>query len=142
MSDFSDDIDVETPVYLLYEDEDDGEIKPTPDVDDIEETTSELADNYIGAEVLLPVGGQQMSGTVKQRMCGQDEDLHGKAHVNPILDTRTYKVEFTDGSMAEYSANVIAENMWAQCDLEGNQHLLMDSIVGYRMNAQAVSITD
>ena len=43
----------------------------------------------------------------------------GTAHTNPILDTRTYEVEFPDGETAEYTANVIAENMWAQCDEAG-----------------------
>ena len=40
--------------------------------------------------------------------------------------------------MLEYSANVIAENMWSQCDLEGNQHLLLDSIIDHRINEDAV----
>ena len=44
--------------------------------------------------------------------------------------------------MAEYSANTIAENMWAQCDLDGNQHILMDSIVDYKKTEGAVSIAD
>ena len=44
--------------------------------------------------------------------------------------------------MAEYSANTIAENMWAQCDLDGNQHILMDSIVDYKKTEGAVSMVD
>jgi hypothetical protein len=44
----------------------------------------------------------------------------GKASANPILYTRTYNVEFADGRSEEYAANVIAENMYAQCDEEGN----------------------
>ena len=35
--------------------------------------------------------------------------------------------------MAEYSAtNVITENMWAQCDSQGNQHLLLKEIIDHR----------
>ena len=40
---------------------------------------------------------------------------------NPILDTRKYIVQFNDGDEAELAANVIATNMYAQCDPEGNQ---------------------
>ena len=114
------DLDVVTPEYPLYEDDVDGVVETIPDADDMQEITSELGDTYIGAEVLLPVGGQQQTGIVRHRKRGHDENLLGKAHNNPILDTRTYEVEFADGSMAEYSANTIAENMWAQCDLDGN----------------------
>ena len=32
--------------------------------------------------------------------------------------------------------------MWAQCDLDGNQHILMDSIVDSRKNGDAVSVAD
>ena len=35
------------------------------------------------------------------------------SNVNCIL---VYEVEFPDGEMAEYTATVIAENLWAQCD--------------------------
>ena len=33
-----------------------------------------------------------------------------------VLNTSLYTVKFTDIMEAEYSANIIAENMWAQCD--------------------------
>ena len=44
----------------------------------------------------------------------------GTPDENPMMDTREYIVEFLDGLEAEYSENVIAENMWTQCDVEGN----------------------
>jgi len=47
---------------------------------------------------------------------------------NPILDSRTYEVEFPNGEATEYSANVIAKNMFAQFDMEGNQFLLMSAL--------------
>jgi hypothetical protein len=68
--------------------------------------------------------------------------LKGRASQNPILDTRTYRVEFPDGAEAEYSANAIAENMWAQCDAEGNQTMLMDSIVDHSTDGHAVKKAD
>ena len=38
-----------------------------------------------------------------------------------VLNTSLYTVKFTDDMEAEYSANVIAENMWAQCENVVNQ---------------------
>jgi hypothetical protein len=37
-----------------------------------------------------------------------------------MLVTRTYEIEFPDGRSDEYNANFIVENMYAQCDEEGN----------------------
>ena len=73
-------------------------------------------DQYTGAEVLLPKGNSSTTGRVRGRKRDSEGKLHGKSHLNPILDTRTYEVEFPDGEVNEYSANVIAENMWSQCD--------------------------
>jgi hypothetical protein len=54
-----------------------------------------------------------------------------------------YEVEFPDGQVAEYSANVIAKNMYTQCDAEGNQYLLLDEIVDWRQDdTKAVKIED
>ena len=44
--------------------------------------------------------------------------------------------------MNEYSANVIAENMFAMCDTEGNQQLLFDSITGHWSDGHAVKFAD
>jgi hypothetical protein len=73
-----------------------------------------------------------MSGKVQQRKREANGSLKGTAHPNPILDTCTYEVKFPDGQVAEYSANVIAENMYTQCDTEGNQYLLLDEIVDWQ----------
>jgi hypothetical protein len=56
--------------------------------------------------------------------------------------TRTYEVEFADGQRTELAANVIAENMFAQCDSEGNQYLLLAGIVDHRKDNSAVDKKD
>ena len=66
----------------------------------------------------------------------------GKANSNPTLDTRTYDVEFPDGSLAEYSANIIAQNMYSRCYTESNQQLLPKSKVGHKKDDTAVSRDD
>ena len=78
-------LDAEIPVYESYEDDDDGEHRQAPDE---EEPTSELADNYIGAEVLLPMGDKMVSGSVRRRKRDREGSVFGKANINPILDTR------------------------------------------------------
>jgi hypothetical protein len=66
----------------------------------------------------------------------------GARNKNPILDIRTYEVEFPNGEGAKYAANVIAQNMYAQCDTEGNQYLLMESLVDYKSDGPAVKLAD
>ena len=52
------------------------------------------------------------------------------------------RVEFPDGQVAEYSVNIIAENVYAQCDSEGNQYLLLKEIVDWRKDDNAVAMED
>ena len=51
-----------------------------------------------------------------------------KASDNHILDTRISDVEYADGKRSALSANLIAENMFAQIDEKENLHVLMDGI--------------
>jgi hypothetical protein len=135
------DDEVETPTFARYEDDTDGEVKHMPDADE-EDITPAETDEYLGAAVLLPLGDKMVSGIVRGRKRDQDGSIHGVRNKNPILDTRTYDVEFPDGQEAEYAANLIAENMYAQCDAEGNQYLLMESLVDYKSDGHAVKVAD
>ena len=129
----------EAQVLPNYDDEVDGTIPPVPDIDVSDPDTY---DQYVGAEVLLPKDDQVQTAKVIGRKRESDGTFKGKANHNPILDTRTYEVEFPDGKQAEFSANVIAENMYAQCDTEGNQHLLLDEIVDHKKSEHAVEKAD
>ena len=133
------DVDAPTPEYELYEDDFEG---TTEKVQDIDEVTPEDQDNYVGAQVNLSFGGTIRSGKVKRRATDAEGKVSGLANPNPILDTRLYEVEFPDGDVAEYSANVIAENMYAQCDPNGNQFLLMEAIVDHKTDGTAVKFAD
>ena len=79
------------------------------------------------------------SGSVKQRAREAEGELFGTRKSNPILDTRLYEVEFPDVNVAEFTANVIAENMFSQCDGAGNQYRLMSGILDHKSNDKAVS---
>jgi hypothetical protein len=84
-----------------------------------------------------------MSGKVRGRMRMLDGSLIGKPNSNTILDTRTYEIELADGETAELAANVIAQNMYAMCDLEGNnQYLLLAGIVDHRNNESEIEKAD
>jgi hypothetical protein len=69
-------------------------------------------------------------------------DIHGnpvgRGHSNPIFDTRIYPVEFPDGYTQEFSANVIAQNLYSQVDEERNQFLLLDELIDHEKTADAI----
>ena len=123
---------VETPTHDLMDEDREAQARQARKVRFDDEPSSSMGDNYIGADVTLPAGEKWTSGRVKRRKRNPDGSDLGRANANPILDTRVYEVEFEDGAMAEYSANVIAENMWAQCDSQGKQHLLLEEIIDHR----------
>jgi hypothetical protein len=111
-----------TPTYDCYEDD---EVSPSKmsDIDDIkEEHDVDTYDQYFGAHVRVPIGDEIRSGNVLRRKRELDGTTRGRANANPMLDTRTYEIEFPDGRSDEYTTNLIAENMYAQCDIEGRQY--------------------
>ena len=87
---------------------------------------------------MLPKDDLMCSGIVKRRKLNLGVNPVGKSNQNPILDTRIYTFKFPDGAEMEYTANVIAENMWDQCDIDGNQMLLMDAIADHKSDQSAV----
>jgi hypothetical protein len=55
----------------------------------------------------------------------------GTRNANPILDTRQYEVEFPDGTTDTFTANLIAENLYAQIDNEGRTQQVMREITDH-----------
>jgi hypothetical protein len=82
------------------------------------------------------------SGRVVRRIRNEDGKIQGTRNDNPIIDTRVYEVVFPEGEVSEYGAIVIAANMWAQCDLDGNQQLLMDANIDRRIDDSAIKLVD
>jgi Reverse transcriptase (RNA-dependent DNA polymerase) len=74
----------------------------------------------------------------------RDDNNHpiGISNTNPLLDTRVYEVQFPDGTEKEYTANLIAEALYSQVDLEGNQYLLLDEILDHKSDGTAVQLDD
>ena len=125
-----------TPEYESYED-DYQKVMPLSEEFDVD-----TYDVYPTAQVRLPLEDHYTIGNVKRRKRDKDGNLLGTANTNPILDTRVYEVEFPDGQVLEYAANVIAENLYAQVDQEGRHQLILDGIVGHRKDSSAVALDD
>ena len=132
------DLEIVTPSLDRYEDDEEHQTH-MPEVDDI---TPEVIENYIGAEIMIYHGDTVAQGSVKRRKRNVEVNTIGKANSNPIIDTKTYEVEFEDGSMSTYSEDVIAESMYAQCDEEGQQYLLFGSILDHNTDGHALLVAD
>ena len=119
------------------------------EVEDIVDSTGKvlnqqpLHDRMINAEILLALDGQPTMGKVKQRTIGSDGKAMGRYDPNPILNSIIYDVEFPDGQVKEYAANILAENMFSQVDSQGHSTLLIDQIIDHRKDpSKAVPMED
>ena len=104
--------------------------------------TAEAFDKYISARVCIPRGNDKAYGTVVRRTRDSDGNLIGKSNDNPLLDTALYDVRFPGGDTEAYTANIIAENIYAQVDAEGYTYYSLDEIIDHRKDSTAVSGVD
>ena len=101
-----------------------------------------ITDRLIHAELNLPQGENLRNAKVVGRTQDSDGKPIGTYDDNPILNSMIYDVEFPDGEIREYSANLIAENMYAQVDANGHSHTLLDSIIDFSKDGNAVEKED
>jgi hypothetical protein len=137
-----DNSDFVTPTYDFYEDDEVSSYN-MPYIDDIkEENGVDTYDQYFGAHVRVPIGDDIRSGKVFR--CNQELDrtVRGRANANFMFDTITYEIEFPDDRSDEYTTNVIADNMYATCDIEGRQYNLMEGIVDDKIDGHVVEPAD
>jgi hypothetical protein len=92
--------------------------------------------------VRVPIGDDIRSGKVMRHNRELDGTGKGRAKANSILDTRTYEIDLPDGLSDDYTANIIVENMYVQCDEEGNQFNLMECIVDHNTDGHDVECAD
>ena len=85
----------------------------------------------INAEVQLQLGEEMVAGKVLQRTIGPDGKVTGTYDSNPYLNSIIYDVEFPDGQVKEYAANLVAENMSTKVDSDGISTTLMEDIVDH-----------
>ncbi len=121
-----------TPKYRPYDEDFDFGIKGEDD-QPLDKVTPETGDGYLNAEIAR--------GRVVRRKRDADGNLTGRASSNLVLDTRTYEVEFDDGDVTKFTANMIAQAMYSQCDTDGNQYLLLDQLVDHQKDDTAITLT-
>jgi hypothetical protein len=90
----------------------------------------------------VPIDDKIRTGKVNGRKCEVYGTLAGTANSNHMLDTRKYVVDLPDVRSDEYTVNIIAQNMYAQCDEEDNHLNLMDGIVGQKNDGHPVTPAD
>lgn len=130
-----------------FQDEDE-EPHIIPDNEDVVDANGRLInqqpayDKLLHSEVMLQHGESMKRAKVARRALGPDGRTSGKYDDNPLMNSVIYECEFDDGTIKEYAANVIAENMLTQVDEDGFTITLLDGIVDCRKNETAVSKED
>ncbi len=142
------DCDWDTDHWEEYEDNDEL-ARIIPDIEDTVDSRGRLLnqqpayDKLINAQVQLQQGDDVTSGKVRARALDTEGSAIGTYDDNPMLNSMLYEVEFPDGQVKEYSANIIAENMLTQVDSDGFTMTLMDGVIDYRRDeSTAVSRSD
>ena len=143
--------DMSKPLDIYDDDnrdaDDDGlqedETNSMPEAEDLD---VETLDKYIGTTFLLDPARNENNVATKVKVIRQNTDFNGrpigKANNNPLLDTREYICEYPDGTLDTYHANTIAENLWSQCDSEGQEFMLYKEIIDHRKDDKAISTND
>jgi hypothetical protein len=91
-----------------------------------------MGDNYLNAEISVPREGTLMKGRVTSRKRDKDGNPIRLANASPIPDTCEYTFTFDNGDETILNANLNAEAIYAQSDPDGNQYVLLDSIIDHR----------
>ncbi|MGH3054508.1 MAG: reverse transcriptase domain-containing protein, partial [Gaiellaceae bacterium] len=123
----------EQPELLTVHTDDHGEALVTSE----EERPPEVqlgSDPLVNAELILPRGDSHEMGTIVGRKRDEDGHLVGRKHLMPNLDSRVYRVRFSDGNEEDFVYNQIAEHITMHVDTEGNQYRLFKAIVDHRID--------
>ena len=76
---------------------------------------------------------------VRKRSIGENGEEIGDYNVNPLLNTALYDVEFDDGTVRQYRANIIAQNLYEQIDDDGYFLTKLEAIIDYKKDSDALS---
>jgi hypothetical protein len=129
---------VEDGITLMEEEYDGMIVEEHPEADN-----EDAVDRYLNMELRMGVGtDDDRWGQVIKCAKGIGGEPVGHAHANPFFDMREYEVEFTNGTIDQYAANVIANNMYAQVDDEGNMFQLLDEIMDHKKDDMVIDIAN
>ena len=88
---------------------------------------------------MLPINGKYMQvARVVSRSELNNGIFMGTYNKNPILDTIVFDVQFPDGSISQYTTNMIIQDIFSQVDDDGYRYQLLDHIVNYRSDDTAI----
>ena len=82
------------------------------------------------------------AGVVKRRATNHEGITIGRYDENPLLNSMIYEIEFPDGQIKEYAANVLSDNLLSQVDSKGFSSTLLEGIVDFKKDESAVCMTD
>jgi len=104
-----------------------GELKPTSEVDD----------NVMNVEIMLPRGIDMAQGCIILRKSDSEDNPIGRANTNLILYSREYILKMDDREEISLTANTITQLLYSQCDPEVNQYVMFDSIIDFSWSITA-----
>ena len=90
-----------------------------------------ITDHWIHAELNLPQGEEMKKVKVVGWSKDGDGNIIGKYEINPMLNTMVYDVDFPDGSISKYRANLRENNMYPQVDSRGFLHSILFGILDF-----------
>ena len=96
---------------------------------------------FISARVKVPVGGEEKFGKVRDRKRDANGELIGESNINPLLNTAVYDVELDDGTVEQFTANIIAELIYSKLDPDGNSVALLEEITDHKRDKTALTMT-
>ena len=105
---------------------------------------TDVLDGYVNMEIALSRGdeGNLEHEIVKKRAVDRGGIPIGVANSNPMLDSRVYDLEYSDGSLDAFTANIIAENILSQVDDQGHRQSIMDEIMNHTKTSNTINKDD
>ena len=97
-----------------------------------------VTDYCINNEVCLPQGEKNTHAKAIGRSKDADRNTIGTYINNPFQNTMVYDVEFMYDVVKEYTANIIAKNMYAQVDHDGHSHDILDIILDFKKDEKTL----
>ena len=70
-----------------------------------------------------------------------DDEVQGSYHMNSMLNTIDYDVQFLDGAIHEYHENTISQNVYSQVDADGFSHDILDGILDFHISDDAIPLS-
>ena len=98
-----------------------------------------IDDILINVECNLPLEDQLHPAIDRKKSIDKDGREIGIFYPNLVLNIVLYYVEFNDGSVRQYTANVIAQNLFGRVDNDGYSLSSLEAIVNYRKDKSALT---